>query len=108
MSDITLDNINLLENKVYELGLKICQLLEKIKDYMNGDNLNPASQGMLDTQVDLLLKNLFDLKEEMHRRVDEIYKENNYSHLVKLQSDLSEHLNVLSNLRYKLKNTHTV
>jgi len=105
MSDKTLDNINLLENKVYELGLKICSLLEKIKDYMNGDNLNPASQGGLDIQVDLLLKNLFELKEEMHRRVDEIYKENNYCHLVKLQNYLSEQLNVLNNLKYKLKNT---
>lgn len=103
MSDITLDNLNVLENKILEFGQIFFQLLAKIKEYLNGDNLSYFNEKDFEGGVDILMSNLYLLKEEFHKRVDEIYKENNYSHMNKLQIDFQQQLYSLNELKTKLK-----
>ncbi len=103
MSDITLDNLNVLENKILEFGQLFSQLLEKIKEYLNGDTLSYLKEKDFEGGVDILMNNLYLMKEEFHKRVDEIYKENNYTHMNKLQSDFQQQLYSLNELKSKLK-----
>jgi hypothetical protein len=103
MTDITLDNLNILENKILEFGMLFSQLLEKINEYMNGGLFNNLFEKEFEGGIDALMNNLYSLKEEFHKRVDEIYKENNYSHLNKIQNDFNEQMNSLNELKNKLK-----
>jgi hypothetical protein len=103
MSEITLDNLNLLENKILEFGLIFSQLLEKIKEYLNGDIIHNVNEKEFEGGLDGLMNSMYSLKEEMHKRVDEIYKENNYAHMNKLHNDFGEQSNYLNELKNKLK-----
>jgi hypothetical protein len=103
MSDITLDNLNVLENKILEFGQLFSQLLEKIREYLNGESVNYLNEKEFEGGIDILMNNLYSLKEEFHKRVDEIYKENSYTHMNKLHSDFQEQLYSLNELKSKLK-----
>lgn len=104
MSDITLDNLNSLDSKINDFGTKFCHLLEKIRDHVSGKNLT-VNEKDFDNLLDEIINNMQTLKDEMHRRVEEVYKENTgrFTHLTKLQNDLQEQYNSLSELKIKIK-----
>jgi hypothetical protein len=101
MTDITLDNLNRIENSVYDFGMKFCVLLEKLKEYMDGNTV--AGINEKDFNLEDIIKHLNMIREEMHRQVDDIYKENSLNHLAKLYNDIQEQLNNLSQLKNKFK-----
>jgi hypothetical protein len=97
MSEITLDKLNAIENSIHEFGIKFCILLEKIKLYMNGDVTVINEK---DLAIEEMMKYLQFIKEEMHKQIEEIYKDNNLSHLAKIFNDFQEqqqNLNILCN-----------
>ncbi len=106
MSDITLDNLNSLENKILDFGLKFEQLLERTSSYLNGGIVSSVNEREFENMAEEIISNMILLKEEMHKRVEEIYKENRYSHLTKLQNDLIEQFNALTELKNKIKSVN--
>lgn len=97
MSDITLDKLNAIENSIHEFGIKFSNLLDKIRSYLNGE-----SNVIKDKDFDLeeMMKYLQFIKEEMHKQIEDVYKDNNFSHMAKIYNDFQEqfqNLNMLGN-----------
>ncbi len=102
MSDNALNNLNSLENKILEFGIKLSSLFEKIKEYLKGNLINSVNQNDFENELDDIINEMILLKEEMHKRVEEIYKDNNLSHLTRIQNDYQEQYNSLCELKEKI------
>jgi hypothetical protein len=97
MSEITLDKLNAIENSIYEFGIKFSNLLERIRLYLNGD---ASVLNEKDLDLEEIMKYLEFIKEEMHKQIEEVYKDNNLSHMSKIYNDFQEqfqNLNLLGN-----------
>jgi hypothetical protein len=101
MSDITLDKLNSIENSIVEFGSKFTILLQKIQSQLNGETNGGIVENDLDLNLDEILKYLLYIKEEMHKQIDEVYKETNLSHLAKVMNDFQEQF---VNLNYVASN----
>ncbi len=95
MSDHILNNLNKIENDIYDFGIKISVLLERIKDYMNGNILEINEN---DFKVEEIVFKLYSIRDEINSQVDEIYNENNFTHKNKLLADTMEQINNLNEL----------
>jgi hypothetical protein len=104
MSENTLNNLNSLENKIFEFGSSFVKLLEKIRLYLKGKLTNMINDEVFERELDNIINNMILLKEELHKRVEEVYKENNLVHMSKLHTDLEEQYNSLIELKLKMSN----
>jgi hypothetical protein len=104
MSD-TIKKLNAMENEINEFSLKYMELLGKIRDYLCGGIYRVNED---DFKIDDLIKKLIYIKEDLHKQVDEIYKEESYQHVVKLQNDLTENLNSIHELKNRLQKMSSI
>jgi hypothetical protein len=102
MTDQTLSHLNNLENHIYELGTKIHTLLEEINRYLQGEKTRDLNESNFN--LDDILKTLSYVRDELHRQIDDIYKDNNFQHLPKSFGDMIEKINMLKELRNDLNN----
>ena len=97
MSDITLDKLNAIENSIHEFGIKFSNLLDKMNLYLKGEATGINEK---DLEMEEMMKYLQFIKEELHKQIEEVYKDNNLSHLSKIHNDFQEqlqNLNILGN-----------
>ena len=95
MSDHVLNNLNKVENDIYDFGIRIALLLETLRDYMNGNKLDINEY---DFKVEDLVAKLYAIRDDINSQVDEIYNENNFSYKNKLLGDTNEQINSLNEL----------
>ncbi len=95
MSDHVLNNLNKLENDIHDFGIRVSLLLEKLRDYMNGNKLDINEN---DFKIEELVAKLYGIRDDINSQVDEIYNENNFSYKNKLLGDTNEQINSLNEL----------
>jgi len=96
MSDHILNNLNKIENDIYDIGSRIAFLLERIKEYLNGNILQDVNDS--EFKIEELVYKLFSIKEEIHNHIDEIYNDSNFSTRNKIQNDNLEQINYLNDV----------
>jgi hypothetical protein len=100
MSD-ALDKLHTLENNIYTLGDKIYRILEKINSVLNGEDFTETNERNLNLEE--IVKFIHTLKEDMHKQVEEVYKDKNFPHMTKSYNDILEQVNALNDIRSKIK-----
>jgi hypothetical protein len=103
MTDNTLNNLNSLENKIIQFGEKISEVLEIINKYQQGEITSQVNEKEFQDAIDKLTELMFSLKEDMHKRVDEIYKDSKFEHLSNLINDFQEQKKGLDEIKFKLQ-----
>jgi hypothetical protein len=95
MSDHVLNNLNKIENDIHNFGIKVTTLLERIREYMNGNILDINEN---DFKIEEIVSELHAIHDGINSQVDEIYNENNFRYKNKLLSDTHEQISSLNEL----------
>ena len=96
MSDHILNSLNKIENDIYDFGNRVAFLLERIKEYLNGNILQDVNES--EFKLEELIYKLFTIKEEIHNQIEEIYNDSNFRTRNKLQNDNLEQINYLNDI----------
>lgn len=100
MSDPGLDKLSNLENQIYDLGVKLSVLLDNIRDNFSNDKGKYLNDSTL--ELDDIFKMINYIRDEMHKQIEDVYKENNFQHLSKAHLDVLEKLNCLKDLKDRI------
>jgi hypothetical protein len=103
MTDNTLNNLYSLELKIVLFGEKISEVLEIINKYQQGEVTSHVNEKDFQEILDKMMELMFSLKEDMHLRVNEIYKDSKYEHLSNLINDFQEQKKGLDEIKFKLQ-----
>lgn len=129
MNDQNLGQLLNLENQIYELSSKIGSLLDNLKDTLNNNcnnlsnsnniNINSTDNGIKNiannsngsislpalssevngTNLEDIFKLVSYVRDEMHKQVEDVYKEGNYYNLSKVNNDLLERINYIKEIK---------
>jgi hypothetical protein len=102
MSDPFLNKLHELENSIYNFSEVFGILLKRLFEVINGTSANRST----DELIEELIRHLANIKEHMHKYIDEIYADTNFENKSKHYHDMVEQLALikdLNNIFNKLK-----
>jgi hypothetical protein len=88
MSDPFLNKLNELENNIFDFSEIFHTFLRRIRDIIQGSGSDSHVEDLLFE----LLKNLSNVKDHMHKYIDETYTDNNFENKNKSFQDMNEQM----------------
>ena len=93
MSDPFLNKLNELENNIYDFSEIFNNFLKRLREVLNGTGPSITEELLED-----LLKQLSNIKEHMHKYIDEVYTDTNFVNKSKHYYDMNEQIALIKDL----------
>jgi hypothetical protein len=103
MSDSLLKKLNEVENRIHYFSVDFTYLLKRLSEVITTQNNTDNKD--IDLKLEDLLKQIYNIKEQMHKYIDDIYTDNSFEYKSRLYADILEQVALSKDLNISINNS---